>query len=112
LYASETWCLTKQEEGLLHVVESKVLRRIFGPVKDGEVWRIRYNRELYELLREPDIIVVMKIARLRWAGHVFRISDSEMSKRIMNYNPEGKRRTGRPKARWTDAVDNDMRRQV
>jgi hypothetical protein len=36
LYASETWCVTNQE-GLLSAVERKVLRKIFGPVKDDEV---------------------------------------------------------------------------
>jgi hypothetical protein len=36
-------------------------------------------------------MVVMKIAKLRWAGHVIRMSDSEMSKRIMNYQPERKK---------------------
>jgi hypothetical protein len=30
---------------------------------------------------------------------------SEISKRSTNYNPEGYRRTGRPKAAWIDAVD-------
>jgi hypothetical protein len=29
---------------------------------------------------------------------------------IVNYNPERKRRVGRPKASWIDAVDNDMRK--
>jgi hypothetical protein len=38
-----------------------------------------------------------------------RMSDSEISKQIMNYNPEGKRRAGRPNARWIDAVESDMR---
>jgi hypothetical protein len=28
----------------------------------------------------------------------------------MNYNPEGKKRAGRPKTRWIDAADNDMRK--
>jgi hypothetical protein len=53
----------------------------------------------------------MKIAKLRWVGQVIRMSDSEMSKRIMNYNTERKRRAGNPKARarWIDAVDTDMR---
>jgi hypothetical protein len=36
--------------------------------------------------------------------------EHEMSKRIMNYNPEGKRGDERHKSRWTDAVDNYMRR--
>jgi hypothetical protein len=38
------------------------------------------------------------------------MSDSEMSKRIMNYNPEGDRRAGKQKARLIDAVQNDMRK--
>jgi hypothetical protein len=66
-----TWCLAKKEEGLFSAVERK------GPVKDAEVWRIRYNRKLYGMFKEPDIItVLMKIARLRWAEHVIRMSDS------------------------------------
>jgi hypothetical protein len=52
----------------------------------------------------------MKTARLRWAGHVIGMSGSEMSKRIMNYNPKGKRRAERSKEIWTDTVDNDTRK--
>jgi hypothetical protein len=52
----------------------------------------------------------MKIARLRWARHVIRMSDTEMSKLIMNYSPEGEKRARRPKAICIDAVDNDMRK--
>jgi hypothetical protein len=33
-----------------------------------------------------------------------------MSKQIMNYNPEWKRRAGRPKAKWIDAVANAVRK--
>jgi hypothetical protein len=74
------------------------------------------------LFKESDIIVVMKIARLRWAGHVIRISYSEMPNIYiyvcvcvyiyiyMNYNLEGKRRVRRPTASLTDAVDKDMRK--
>jgi hypothetical protein len=32
-----SWYLTRKEEGLVSAVEIKALRRIFGPVKDGEV---------------------------------------------------------------------------
>jgi hypothetical protein len=37
------------------------------------------------------------------------MSDSEMSKQIMNYNPVGERKAGKQKARLIDAVKNDMR---
>jgi hypothetical protein len=31
-----------------------------------------------------------------------------MSKRIINYNPAGKIKVGKPRANWTDVVNNDM----
>jgi hypothetical protein len=41
LYVCETWSLTVREEQKLRVFENRVLRRIFGPKKDGVTggWR-------------------------------------------------------------------------
>jgi hypothetical protein len=50
LCVSETWCL-KKGEVFLSAFERKVLRKAFGPITDGEMWQIRYKRELYELLK-------------------------------------------------------------
>jgi hypothetical protein len=33
---------------------------------------VRYNQELYGLYNEPDIIKMVKAARLRWLGHLYR----------------------------------------
>jgi hypothetical protein len=35
LYECETWSLTVREEHKLRVFENRVLRRIFGPKRDG-----------------------------------------------------------------------------
>ena len=35
LYGCETWSLTLREEHRLRVFENRVLRRIFGPKRDG-----------------------------------------------------------------------------
>jgi hypothetical protein len=35
LYGCETWSLTLREEHRLRVVEKRVLRRIFGPKREG-----------------------------------------------------------------------------
>jgi hypothetical protein len=42
----------------LVVFENKVLRRIFGPMKEGVTrnWRRLHNKELYDLYSSPDII--------------------------------------------------------
>ena len=41
LYGYETWSLTLREEHWLRVFENRVLRRIFGPKRDGVTgqWR-------------------------------------------------------------------------
>jgi hypothetical protein len=68
------------EECRLRVYENSVLRRIFGP-KRGEVtrkWRkLRYEK-LYDLYSSPNIVRVIKLRRLRWAGHVARMGRGEV----------------------------------
>jgi hypothetical protein len=51
LYGCETWSLTVREEHKLRVFESRVLRRIFGPTRDGVPggWRKLHNEELHNL---------------------------------------------------------------
>jgi hypothetical protein len=39
LYGCETWFLTVREEHKLRLFESRVLRRIFGPKRDGVTGR-------------------------------------------------------------------------
>jgi hypothetical protein len=65
---------TLREEHRLGVFENKVLRRIFGPERDevtGE-WRKLRNEELHDLYSSPSIIKIIKVRRMRWAGHVAR----------------------------------------
>ena len=42
------------------VFEMKILRRIYEPVRDGEIWRIRKNRALRDLYGEAEIVDVYK----------------------------------------------------
>jgi hypothetical protein len=72
LFGCETWSLTLWEEQRLRVFENRLLRRIFGPKRDqatGE-WRKLHNEELNSLYSSPNIIRVIKLGRMRWAGYV------------------------------------------
>jgi hypothetical protein len=42
-YGAETWAATESEQQKLLIFERKILRKIYGPVKDQENWRIRTN---------------------------------------------------------------------
>jgi hypothetical protein len=76
LCGCETWSLTLREEHKLRVFKNGVLRKIFRP-KKGEVtreWKRLHNEELYALY-SPNITWVIKLRRMRWAGHVAHMED-------------------------------------
>jgi hypothetical protein len=51
---------------------------MYGPVKEHDQWRCRYNKELYDLFKEPRLPVIIRIATLQWAGHVTRMEENSM----------------------------------
>jgi hypothetical protein len=71
------------------VFERKILRRIYGPIKDRDQWRRRFNKEPYGVFKELRFSVVIRIARLQWAGHVARMDENCMPRRLMYVQPEG-----------------------
>jgi hypothetical protein len=50
---------------MLQIFKRRILRRIYGPIKENGIWRPRYNHELYKLCNEPDIVEVTKARRSR-----------------------------------------------
>jgi hypothetical protein len=72
LYGRVTWSLTLTKEHRLRVSENRVLRRIFGPKREEVAggWGRLHNEELHNLYASPDIIMVIKSRKMRWAGHV------------------------------------------
>jgi hypothetical protein len=52
--------------------ERKTLRKVYGPVTEQGVWKIRRN-ELGELYKAPDLVVDINRKRLEWLGYVIRM---------------------------------------
>jgi hypothetical protein len=55
-YASETWVLKETTIQKLLVFERKILRRIFGPTNENQIWRIKTNEELDILIKHKNIV--------------------------------------------------------
>jgi hypothetical protein len=90
-----------------------VLRRIFGPRRDEVTtrdWRKLHNEELHNLYSSPNIIRMIKSKRIRWAGHVPRMRTKRNAYRILVGKPDGMRPLGRPRCRWVDNIQIDLKR--
>jgi hypothetical protein len=110
LYGCETWSLTLGEEHRLRVFENRVLRRIFGPEREEDgSWRKLHSDELHSLYSSPNIVRVIKSGRMRWAGHVARLGTGRRVYRVWVGGTEGKRPLGRPRRRWEDNIEMDLR---
>jgi hypothetical protein len=80
-----------REEHRLRVFQNRVLRRIFGPKREEDgSWRKLYNDELHSLYASPNIVMVIKSRRMRWAGHVARMGEGRSVYRVLVGRPEGK----------------------
>jgi hypothetical protein len=54
----------------------------------------------------------IKSQRIRWLGHVERMEDNAMPKRMLKGRLFSKRRKGRPRMRWLDDVESDLKMEV
>jgi len=79
----------------------KMYRRILGPVYDNkkENWRILTNKEIYASVKKPTIIETIRLNRICWFGHVQRMEENRIPKRVLHMNLGTRRLTGRPRNR-------------
>jgi hypothetical protein len=78
-------------------------------VVDKGVWRIRYNNELCKLIGGEDIVTFIKAQRIQWLGHVERMDEIAMPKRVLKGKLYTARRIGRPRIRWLEDVIANLR---
>jgi hypothetical protein len=99
-----------REEHRLKVFENRVVRMIFGPKREEDgSWIKLHNDELHSLYSSPNIVRVIKLRRLKWAGHVARMGEGRGVYRVLVGRSEGKRPLGRPRLRWEDNIKMDLR---
>jgi hypothetical protein len=73
-YECETWVLNQSNKERLDFFERRILRKIYGPVRDQhDECRIIWNHEFYQLYKDLPIPAYARIQRLQWYGHVMRM---------------------------------------
>jgi hypothetical protein len=61
------------------------------------------------LLNKPTITETIRLHRLHWFGHVQRMEENRIHKRVLYMNLETTRPRGRPRNKWQDEVREDGR---
>ena len=105
LYGCETWSLTLREEHRLRVFENRVLRRIFGPKRDGVTgdWRKLHNEELNDLYCSPSILRVIKSKKNVMGGACGTYGGRQRCAQGF-----GGETWGRPRRRWEENIKMDL----
>ena len=106
LCGAEAWILTKKEQAVL-IFGRKIFRRIYGLKYENGEWKSRTNRELEEMNKGENVVKWIKRQRISWLGHLERMEEDRMPKKIFNQELEGMRR-GRPRKRWKEEVERDL----
>jgi hypothetical protein len=85
----------------MRVSENRVLRRIFGPGRDGVTgdWRKLHTEEHNDLHFSPNIFRAIKSRQVKWAGHVAHIGVMRGVLRVLMGKPEGNGPLERPRLR-------------
>jgi hypothetical protein len=83
--------LSEREERRWRVFEKRMMR-IFGPKREEVAggWRRLHNEELHNLYASPDIVMVIKSRRVRWAGHVALTGKMRNAYNILDGKPVGR----------------------
>jgi hypothetical protein len=76
-------------------------------LKEKEKCRILTNKEIYAMVKNPTITETIRLNRLRWFGHVQRMEENRIPKKVLYMNLEATRLSGRPRNKWKDEVRED-----
>ena len=100
-YGSECWGMKVSDRQKLNVFEMKCLRSMTGVTRMD---RIRNEVVRQRTGVEVDLASRVDMNVLRWFGHVERMEDERMLKKVINARVNGVGARGRPRLGWMDGV--------
>jgi len=94
---------------MMYIFVRKVYRRILDSVYVLH-WKIKLeNKEICAVVKKPTVTETIRLNRLCWFGHIQRMGENRIPKKVIYMNLETTRLRGRPRNRWQDEVREDGR---
>ena len=112
MYGSELWGMKVSDRHKLNVFEMKCLRYMNGV---SRMDRIRNEEVRARMGVRREMVERVDMNVLRWFGHVERMDDERLPKKVRNSRINGRNARGRPMYGWMDGVKralNDRRLDV
>ena len=109
LYGAETWNLMHHDISLLRSFYMRCLKTILRV----NPFLHHYKKSHDDVLKEtnmPPIEDIIGRSRWRWLGHVLRMDDTRVPRKVVFSKRQGGRALGAPAKRWSDLVRQDTRR--
>ncbi|XP_045457359.1 uncharacterized protein LOC123667510 [Melitaea cinxia] len=105
LYGAETWTSYAKQERRLNTFHMRCLRSILNIT-----WKDRVtNERVLGIAQLPSVVALLKQKRLRWLGHVHRMSSARLPRQtLLGQIAFAKRNVGRPMLRFRDCAKRDM----
>ena len=101
LYGSEVWVMKTRDRKRIEAVEMNCLRNICGLRRIDRVSNAEIRRRCGKYV---SVGQKMDQSVLRWFGHVERMGNDRMAKRVYESDIRGTRRRGRPRKSWLNGV--------
>jgi hypothetical protein len=94
----------------LRIFERQILRKIFVPVNIHNIWRIRNNMEIYNLIEGADILRYIKVQRIKCLGHIQRMYLTRPTRKLLDWKAMGTRPVEKPRQRWQEDVMEELKK--
>ena len=105
MYGSELWGMKVSERQRLNVFEMRCLRSMAGVSRMDRV-----RNEVVRQRTDVNGTLANRVDRsvLRWFGHMERMEDERLVKRVMKARVSGRNNRGRPRFGWMNGVRNAL----
>ncbi|KAI0235174.1 hypothetical protein LSAT2_014355 [Lamellibrachia satsuma] len=105
LYGAETRRINKTTLKRIQTFVNHCLRRILQIH-----WMDRVsNKDLWDRTHQAQIEIEILKRRWGWLGHTLRKPSTNITRQVLMWNPQGKRKMGRPKNTWRRDLEADIK---
>ena len=107
LYGCETWRTTKALHQKIQCFVNTCLRRILGIRWSGRI----SNTDLWERAGQEPLAKQILQRKWGWIGHTLRKPPANITRQALSWNPQVKRRRGRPCNSWRRDTEAELKAQ-